>query len=88
MAEPLLICDLPGQNFSLGSQLRDDSNSNQVLDSLDGRVDGPDLSLDMEILQTLAETEGQDLLRHEKQKELMQICAIRLFSKEIPVNYQ
>ena len=62
LAEPLLICDLPGQNLSLGSQLRDNSNmgSDHVLDSLDGRVDGPDLSLDMEILQTLAETEGED----------------------------
>ena len=45
LAEPLLICDLPGQNISLGTQLRD--NSDHVLDSLalDGRVDGPDLSL-------------------------------------------
>ena len=59
LAEPLLICDLPGQNISLGTQLRD--NSDHVLDSLalDGRVDGPDLSL-----HTLAGTQhrGADML--------------------------
>eukprot|EP00090_Calanus_glacialis_P014613 TRINITY_DN23438_c0_g1_i1.p1 TRINITY_DN23438_c0_g1~~TRINITY_DN23438_c0_g1_i1.p1 ORF type:complete len:314 (-),score=69.83 TRINITY_DN23438_c0_g1_i1:830-1771(-) len=58
LAEPLLICDLPGQNISLGTQLRD--NSDHVLDSLDGRVDGPDLSFDIETLQTMPGTEGGD----------------------------
>ena len=55
LAEPLLICDLPGQSISLGTQLRD--NSDHVLDSLDGRVDGPDLSFDIETLQTMPGTE-------------------------------
>ena len=61
LAEPLLICDLPGQNGSLGSQLRDNSNldSDHVLDSLDDRVDDPGLSLDVKILRTLAKTEGR-----------------------------
>ena len=50
LAEPLLICDLPGQNISLGTQLRDngvddDDPDQHGLESLDGRVDGPDLSL-------------------------------------------
>jgi len=50
LAEPLLICDLPGQNISLGTQLRDNTQSeeNQGLDSLGGRVDGPDLSFDID----------------------------------------
>ena len=58
LAEPLLICDLPGQSISLGTQLRD--NSDHVLDSLDGRVDGPDLSFDIETLQTMPGTEAGD----------------------------
>ena len=50
LAEPLLICDLPGQNISLGTQLRDNGADDETydhhgLESLDGRVDGPDLSL-------------------------------------------
>jgi hypothetical protein len=55
-----LICDLPGQSISLGTQLCD--NSDHVLDSLsmDGRVDGPDLSFDIETLQTMPVTEGGD----------------------------
>ena len=46
-----------------------------MLDSLDGRVDGPDLSLDIETLQTLAETEGGiEQLSHNQEMELSLIC--------------
>jgi len=60
LAEPLLICDLPGQNISLGTHLRDNPNQggDHVLDSLDGRVDGPDLSFGIETLQNVTETDG------------------------------
>lgn len=62
LAEPLLICDLPGQDLSMGTRLRDESSftGDHMLDSLDGRVDGPDLSFDIENLHTMAEIQGGD----------------------------
>jgi len=63
LAEPLLICDLPGQNISLGTQLRDHpvgGGGEHGLDSLDGRVDGPDLSFDIETLHSVPVPDGVD----------------------------
>lgn len=59
LTEPLLICDLPGHSLSLTNRRLSEDPANEekfldqeegerTLDSLDGRVDGPDLSLNVD----------------------------------------
>ena len=51
LAEPLLICDLPGQNINFGAHIRDDSQ--EGLGYLDHNVQGSNMSFDVETIGTL-----------------------------------
>jgi len=58
LAEPLLICDLPGQNMNLATHIRDDSQDRQGLDYMENNVQGSDMSFDLETLRTLPVVDG------------------------------
>ena len=53
LAEPLLICDLPGQNMNLGNHIRCNNQDGVGLDNLDNNNQGSDMSFDAETLRNL-----------------------------------
>jgi len=58
LAEPLLICDLPGQNINLGDRIRSNNQDGVGLENLDNNNQGSDMSFDVETLRTLPVIDG------------------------------
>ena len=58
LAEPLLICDLPGQNINLGNHIRSNNQDGDGLENPDNNNQGSDMSFDVETLRTMPVIDG------------------------------